>query len=75
MLVIILAIILIVYVVNKDKQKKRRVICDGCGVKIDGKFIRVTEADLSQPLDYCSEQCKIDHIDRDRIKFAELEIE
>ena len=41
-------------------NKAPRIIyrCDGCGKTINGKFIRVTEDNLEQPLDYCSKLCK-----------------
>lgn len=58
------------------KNKKTKVVrCDGCKKIIEGKFIRVKEVDLKQPLDYCTQVCKNKHIQRDRIRFADMEVE
>ena len=72
----LLIFVLVIIIILASKKKKSKIIrCDGCKEIIEGKFIRVTEQDLKQPLDYCSKECKSKHIDRDRIHFADMEVE
>ncbi|MFT5822691.1 MAG: hypothetical protein ACI8ZM_003947 [Crocinitomix sp.] len=83
MLPLILIVILIVFLaINKgrnEKSNKRNALdipvkCTGCAILIEGRLIRITGPELTQPLHYCSEQCKLDHIDRDIDKFADIEV-
>ena len=77
MLAILILIGIIILVVQSDKKKKqvKRITCDGCKNVISGEFIRITEEHLTQPLDYCSKECKELHIKRDREMFADVEVE
>jgi hypothetical protein len=80
MLFVIIIIGVIVYLVknnNKSKQRDahyRNLKCTGCGVLNTGKLIKITGVELKQPLYYCTQECKIEHIEQDKIKFADIEV-
>ncbi|NOQ74833.1 MAG: hypothetical protein GQ574_22655 [Crocinitomix sp.] len=77
MLVIFIIVILALLIGDLTKKKSssdKAEICTGCSIEMKEEFIRVSGQNLIQPLHYCSEQCKIDHIDRDRLKFAEIDL-
>ena len=82
LIILLIIIIIVVKAANKKKINgaasvavNKKITCDGCGERIEGKFIRIKEKDLTQPIDYCSEKCKHTNLERDRIKFAAQEIE
>ncbi|MFT5822692.1 MAG: hypothetical protein ACI8ZM_003948 [Crocinitomix sp.] len=57
----------LVFSYRREKVQIKRIIYDGCQVQINAKFIRVTEDELTQPIDYCSETCKKKNLSMDRI--------
>ena len=67
--VIIFIVNMVIYMRSKD-ERKTRYRCDGCGKVIEGDVIRITEKELSQPLDYCTQECKKKNLSMDRIKFG-----
>jgi hypothetical protein len=73
-MLVVLVIVILVFVITK-KKKKKIIRCDGCKEVVEGKFIRITEAHLSRPLDYCSEECKLKYLDQHRVDFADMEVE
>ena len=72
--IIIIIVLLIGDLTLIGSTSNRAKKCTGCGNILHEKYIQVNEKKLIQPLYYCSEQCKIDHIDRDRKKFTEIEL-
>ncbi|NOQ74832.1 MAG: hypothetical protein GQ574_22650 [Crocinitomix sp.] len=69
---VISVIVTLVLGFRSEKVKIKRIICDGFQIQIKGEFIRVTEDELTQPLDYCTQTCKKKNLSMDRIKFGKI---
>jgi hypothetical protein len=79
-LLLLLLLLVIVYLVRNHKKSKQRdafyknMKCTGCKTPMTGEIIKVTGPEFRQALHYCTQECKLEHIERDKIKFAEIEV-